>query len=76
MSLPETNKSPWKIHHFDGDFHGRAVSFREGTCLFLLVAWNLQLGTGIVVGVSPFIVCLQFGDAPKMTPTIYIYRAL
>ena len=35
-TLPETNKSPWKIHHFDGiyqerwDFHGRAVSFREG----------------------------------------------
>ena len=35
-TLPETNKSPWKIHHFDGiyqerwDFHGQTVSFREG----------------------------------------------
>ena len=36
-TLPETNIAGWKIHHFDGiyqerwDFHGRAVSFREGT---------------------------------------------
>ena len=37
ITLPETNSSPMKIHHFDGiyqdfdgDFPGRTVSFREG----------------------------------------------
>ena len=39
-TLPETNIAGWKIHHFDGfyqdfdgDVHGRTVSFREGTYL-------------------------------------------
>ena len=40
ITLPETNSSPMKSHHFDGiyqdfdgDFPGRTVSFREGNHL-------------------------------------------
>ena len=49
-TLPETNIAGWNIHHFDGiyqdfdgDFHGRTVSFREGKgCILLLneVHWG------------------------------------